>query len=77
MRSRNVKAVEWLAELNKRINRIREMIENIKRAQNERKERHDKQAIVRTFKVEEKVLTRVPGLGGKMKASYEKCWRCP
>ena len=40
--SRNVKAVEWLAELNKRINRNRdEMIKNIKRAQNERKERHD------------------------------------
>ena len=53
--SRNVKAVEWLAELNKRINRIRdEMIKNIKRAQNERKERHDKQAVVRTFMVEKR-----------------------
>ena len=70
--TRNVKAVEWLSELNKRVNRIPdEMGKNIERAQCERKERHDKHAVVRKFSVGEKVLTRVPGLKNKLEGSWE------
>ena len=46
--SKNVKAVEWLAELGRRVSKIREVAEeNIGKAQSERKERHDKKAVVR------------------------------
>ena len=68
----NVKAVEWLEELNRRVNRIRdELGRNVERAQCERKERHDKQAVNRKFTVGEKVLTRVPGLRSKLDGSWE------
>ena len=52
VQSQNVKAVEWLAELSRRVSKIREEVEtNVRFAQSERKERHDKQAVVRRFEV--------------------------
>ena len=69
---RSIKAVEWLTELNKRVKLIREEVEkNIKSAQQDRKERHDKTAVVRKFVVGEKVLTRLPGLRSKLEGSWE------
>ena len=69
---KNVKAVEWLAELGRRVNKIREVAEeNIGKAQSERKERHDKKAVVRKFEVGNKVLTRVPGLCNKLEGSWD------
>ena len=69
---RNVKAVEWLEELNRRVNKIREEVgRNVGKAQSVRKERHDKKAVVRKFEVGNKVLTRVPGLRSKLEGSWE------
>ena len=70
--SKNVKAIEWLDELNKRVSTIREeVVKNVGKAQCERKERHDRQAVTRSFSVREKVLTRVPGLRSKLEGSWE------
>ena len=70
--SKNVKAVEWLAELGRWVSKIREVAEeNIGKAQSERKERHDKKAVVRKFEVGNKVLTRVSGLRNKLEGSWE------
>ena len=67
-----MKAVEWITELNRRVDLIREEVEkNIRGAQQERKERHDKSAVVRKFVVGEKVLTRLPGLRSKLEGSWE------
>ena len=50
--SKNVKAIEWLDELNKRVSTIREeVLKNVGKAQCERKERHNRQAVTRTFSV--------------------------
>ena len=69
---RNMKAVEWLEELNRRVNKIREEVGRyVGKAQSERKERHDKKAVVRKFEVGNKVLTRVPGLRSKLEGSWE------
>ena len=69
--SRNVKAVERLAELNRRMARIREdVVKNITKAQCDRKERHDRQAVGRSFKKGDRVLTRVPGLCSKLEGSW-------
>ena len=70
--SKNVKAIEWLDKLNKRVSTIREeVVKNVGKAQCERKERHDRQAVTRSFSVGEKVLTRVPGLRSKLEGSRE------
>ena len=67
-----MKAVEWLEELSRRVSKIREEVEtNVGDAQSERKERHDKQAVVRRLEVGIKVLTRVPGLKSKLEGSWE------
>ena len=72
VQSQNVKAVEWLEELSRRVSKIREEVEtNVGNAQSERKERHDKQAVVRRFEVGNKVLTRVLGLKSKLEGSWE------
>ena len=69
---KNVKAVEWLEELGKRVKVIKEEVEaNVKRAQKERKERHDKKAVTRKFEIGNQVLTRVPGLRSKLEGSWE------
>ena len=68
----NVKAVEWLVELGRRVSKIREEVEaNIGKAQCERKDRHDKKAVVRTFERGDKVLTRIPGLKSKLEGSWD------
>ena len=69
---RNVKVVEWLEELQRRVSKIREEVErNIGKPQCERKEKHDVRAVVRSFSVGDKVLTRVPGLRSKLEGSWE------
>ena len=68
----NVKAVEWLVELGRRVSKISEEVEaNIGKAQCERKDRHDKKAVVQTFERGDKVLTRIPGLKSKLEGSWE------
>ena len=53
--SKNVKAIEWLDELNKRVSTIREeVVKNVGKAQCEQKERHDRQAVTRSFSVGER-----------------------
>ena len=70
--SRNVKAVEWLAELNRRVARIRkEVVKNVTKAQCDKKERHDRQAVGRSFKKGDRLLTRVPGQRSKLEGSWE------
>ena len=46
-------------------------MKNVGKAQCERKERHDRQAVTRSFSVGEKVLTRVSGLRSKLEGSWE------
>ena len=69
---KNVKVVECLEELGKRVKVIREEVEaNVERAQKERKERHDKKAVTRKFEIRNQVLTRVLGLRSKLEGSWE------
>ena len=69
---RNVKAVEWLEELQRRDSKIREEVErNNGKAQCERKEKYDVGEVVRSFSFGDKVLTRVPGLRSKLEGYWE------
>ena len=69
---KNVRAVEWLEELTRRVRAIREEVAvNLENAQLVRKERHDVRAVERRFEVGNKVLTRVPGLTSKLESSWE------
>ena len=70
--SRNVRAVEWLEELTRRVTTIREMAgRNLAKAQADRKERHDLKAVDRSFQPGDRVLTRIPGLRSKLDGSWE------
>ena len=70
--TRNIKALEWLEELNRRVTVLREaMVKNVRTAQSKRKDIYDKGAVVRTYKKGEMVLTRLPGLQNKLEGRYE------
>ena len=47
------------------------MVKNVRTAQSKRKDIYDQDAVVRTFKKEEMVLTKPPGLQNKLEGGYE------
>ena len=72
--NKNARASEWLHQLQERTKIIREEVrKNLSIAQGVRKEEHDKKCVSRSFKVEDMVLVRIPGLQNKL----EGCWEGP
>ena len=72
--TRNVKAVEWLEELLRRVQVVvrEQMKQNQKESQRKRKETYDTKSVMRSFKPGDMVLVRLPGIGKCMGCS----WKC-
>ena len=69
--TRNVKAVEWLEELLRRVQVVRkQMKQNQKESQRKRKETYDTKSVMRSFKPGDMVLVRLPGMHGKLESAW-------
>ena len=70
--SRNIKVIDRLDSLQTRVKAIREgMMQNAEDARRVRKERHDRDCVVRKFSKGEVVMTRLPGLQSKLEGAWE------
>ena len=78
--SRNVEAVEWLEELTRTVQVVRDqMKENQKESQKKRKDAYDAKSVQRTFKPGDMVLVKLPGIHGKFDSAWVnhmKCRKC-